>query len=155
MQNIIADLNQILRDFPTKFNFISEYEFNSKPAPEKWSRKEVLGHLVDSAQNNLRRFIVGQYQQNDKIFYDQNFWNAANNYQFESRQDIITLWVLLNKRICAVLNNIPVEKYENIIDTGRDSISPKTIIWLAEDYVKHMKHHINQIIPGSFDQVYS
>ena len=93
MQNIIADLNQILRDFPTKFNFISEYEFNSKPAPEKWSRKEVLGHLVDSAQNNLRRFIVGQYQQNDKIFYDQNFWNAANNYQFESRQDIITLWV--------------------------------------------------------------
>ncbi|MBP9794899.1 MAG: hypothetical protein KBD42_02625, partial [Chitinophagales bacterium] len=67
----------------------------------------------------------------------------------------ITLLVLLNKRICAVLNNISVEKYENIIDTGRDSISPKTIIWLAEDYVKHMKHHINQIIPGSFDQVYS
>ncbi|MBK7567726.1 MAG: DinB family protein [Bacteroidetes bacterium] len=155
MQNIISDLNQILQGYPTKFNFISEYEFNSKPTPEKWSRKEVLGHLVDSAQNNLRRFIVGQYQQNDKIFYDQNFWNAANNYQFESRQDIITLWVLLNKRICAVLNNIPVEKYENIIDTGRDSISPKTIIWLAEDYVKHMKHHINQIIPGSFDLVYS
>ena len=155
MQNIISDLNQILQAYPTKINFISEYEFNSKPTPEKWSRKEVLGHLVDSAQNNLRRFIVGQYQQNDKIFYDQNFWNAANNYQFESRQDIITLWVLLNKRICAVLNNIPVEKYENIIDTGRDIISPKTIIWLADDYVKHMKHHINQIIPGSFDLVYS
>ena len=154
MQTIISDLTQILQDFPTKFNFISEYEFNSKPTPEKWSKKEVLGHLVDSAQNNLRRFIVGQYHQNDKIFYDQNFWNTANNYQFESRQDLITLWVLLNKRICAILNNIPIEKYENVIDTGRESVSPKTIIWLAEDYVKHMKHHLNQIIPGSFDLVY-
>lgn len=153
MQQVIAELKDIINNYPAKFSFISEYEFNSKPTENKWSKKEVLGHLIDSAHSNLRRFVVGQYLQNERIVYDQNFWVIANNYQFESRQDIIALWVLINKRICAILNNMPQENYTNTIDVGKDSSDHKTLLFLAEDYVKHLKHHINQIIPAAFDLV--
>lgn len=154
MQETISDLEKLIADFSIKFESISESQFKHKVSPDKWSHKEVLGHLIDSAHNNLRRFIVGQYQQNDKIVYDQDFWNMINDYNQIPKQNLIDLWALMNKRICTVLKNMPADKYQNTIDTGKDTISPKTLIWLAEDYVKHMKHHFNQMIPGSFDVEY-
>jgi hypothetical protein len=61
---------------------------------------------------------------------------------------------LINKRLCDVLNTMPVGNYDKACDTGRTSEELHSIQWLAEDYVKHMKHHLNQIIPNSFDIVY-
>lgn len=154
MQETISELEKLIGDFSKKFEAISELQFKNKISPDKWSNEEVLGHLIDSAHNNLRRFIVGQYHQNDKIVYDQDFWNLVNDYNQMPQQEVINLWALMNKRICIVLKNMPADKYQNTIDTGKDSISPKTLIWLAQDYVQHMKHHFNQIIPGSFEVEY-
>lgn len=154
MQQIISELNQIISEYSQKFAHIPDEDFDAKPNPENWSKKEIVGHLIDSAQNNLRRFIVGQYFQNDKIIYNQEFWNSINGYQHDSKGNVITLWILLNNRIAAVLKNIPADTYENTIDTGQEYTSLKTLNWLAEDYVKHMKHHINYIFPGSFEISY-
>lgn len=68
----------------------------------------------------------------------------------DPKEDVIQLWRLMNLRICAVLENIPEANYSRQCDTG----SMRTLSWLAEDYVKHLKHHLNQIISGSFDIVY-
>lgn len=154
MQETISELEQLVTDFSKQFEAISELQFKNKINPDKWSNQEVLGHLIDSAHNNLRRFIVGQYQQNDKIVYDQDFWNMVNDYNKMPKQDVIDLWALMNKRICTVLKNMSADKYQNTIDTGKESVSLKTLIWLAKDYVEHMKHHFNQIIPGSFEVEY-
>ena len=151
MKDIIHELRQIVSAYAGKIEAIPDEEFSAKPLPDKWSKKEVLGHLIDSAQNNLRRFIVGQYEsQPPFIAYQQDFWVAANRYQAAPRQEVILLWKLMNQRICAVLDDMPEENYGRQCNTG----SLHTLQWLAEDYVKHMKHHINQIISGSFDVVY-
>jgi hypothetical protein len=110
-----------------------------------------LGHLIDSAQNNLRRFICGQYEtQPPVITYQQDFWVAASQYQSMQQEEVVQLWRLLNLRICATLENMPEENYSKECNTG----SLHTLQWLAGDYVKHLKHHINQIISGSFDVIY-
>ncbi len=155
MIQIITRLNQTIEENLEALNKLTEAEFSFKPAPEKWSKKEVIGHLIDSAHNNLRRFIVGQYAPDTKIIYDQNFWNTINDYQHMPSEDLLRLWVLMNKRIAVVLGNMPKEKYHNTIDTGRDNFSPKNLMWLADDYVKHMQHHINQIFPGTYDVLYT
>ena len=134
---------------------ITEREFSAKPLPNKWSKKEVLGHLIDSAQNNLRRFICGQYESSPPHLIDeQDFRVSANAYGQAKSEDEIQLWQLINKRICDVLNAMPVGNYGNDCNTGRTTEQLHSIEWLAEDYVKHMKHHLNQIIPNSFDIVY-
>ena len=151
MQNIVNDLDRTVNAYSEKFMSIPDHEFSAKPNPEKWSRKEVVGHLIDSAQNNLRRFIVGQYENvPSKIVYDQDFWVAANGYQQMDKNEIVLLWKLINQRICSVLSNMPETNYAKISITSE----AHTLEWLAEDYVKHMKHHINQVIPGSFDIIY-
>lgn len=134
---------------------ISEEEFSKRPAAGKWSRKEVLGHLIDSAQNNLRRFITGQYEASPpNITYQQDFWVAAQGYHQAKATDLILLWKLINERIAATLESMPKENYEKTADTGRGKPDLHALSWLAADYVKHMKHHMNQILPGSFNITY-
>ena len=154
MEAVVRELEQIVEEYSDKFCSISEADFIAKPNPAKWSRQEVVGHLIDSAQNNLRRFVVGQYDHQPKIVYAQDFWVKAADYQNQKKEHVITLWRLINLQICAVLAAMPKENYSKVCNTGRDTPSLHTIEWLAPDYVKHLKHHINQVIAKSFDVVY-
>jgi hypothetical protein len=153
---IALELLQIVHEFPERFKAISDHDFLAKPNPHKWSKQEILGHLIDSGHNNLRRFICGQYEnQPPHIIYNQNFWVTANNYQASKKEDIITLWRLINERIYTVLITMPEEKYMQQCNTGLNTTELYSLEFLAIDYVRHLKHHLNQILPGSFDVVYS
>ena len=155
MEKTIKELQQIIDAYSQKISAIPEAEFSNKYAPNKWSKKEVLGHLTDSAQNNLRRFICGQYDTTpSKIVYEQDFWVNANNYQGKESSDVILLWRLINGQICSVLRTMPTANYTRSCDTGKKGEQLHSLQWLAEDYVKHLKHHLNQIIPGSYDIIY-
>ena len=154
MEAVAKELEGIVNSFATKFLSIPDSEFQVKPNPAKWSKQEVVGHLIDSAQNNLRRFIVAQYETESKIIYEQEFWVRASGYQNQKKENVIELWRLLNLQICSVLKSIPRENYSRTSDTRRESKQLRTIEWLAPDYVKHLKHHINQVVPSSFDVTY-
>src|SRR5688572_28202133 len=98
MKNVTSELNTLVSEFAEKFNAIQDSSFSNKPNPNKWSKKEVVGHLIDSAQNNLRRFIVAQYEAKEPtIVYDQDFWVHANGYQAMKKEELIALWRLINE----------------------------------------------------------
>lgn len=141
MQQVIAELKQLIADCTQRFIQFSESEWSDKPHPAKWSRKEVLGHLIDSALNNHRRFVVGQYDQSQHIVYAQNEWVASQNYQQAHTPDLIVLWRLMNLHIVRILENMPSEAYQHVCDTGKDGPERHTLAWLAEDYVGHLRHH--------------
>jgi len=147
MEKVVQELRELVADFSVRFAELPDAEFSAKPLPGKWSKKETVGHLIDSAQTNLRRFICGQYEATpSKIVYEQDFWVAANQYQSRPRESVIELWRLINTQIILVLASMPPDKYEAQSETSE----LRTLAWLAEDYVRHMKHHLEQIIPGSF-----
>ena len=155
MNATMEELLELATKFAEEFRAIPEAEFSAKPLPNKWSKKEVLGHLIDSGNNNLRRFICGQYESAPpKITYEQDFWVTANNYQKETQVTTIELWKMINFRIAAVLHSMPKENYSKSCDTGHAAVQLRSLEWLADDYVKHMKHHINQIVPNSFAITY-
>ncbi len=156
MKSTVQELDSIINQFKDRINEISDAEFAAKPLANKWSKKEVLGHLIDSAHNNLRRFICGQYETTpSKIAYDQDFWVVANTYQNTKKEDVIQLWVLMNRQISNVLLQMSESNYNKVSNVGKTETKLYSLQFLAEDYVRHMKHHLNQIIPGSFDIAYS
>jgi hypothetical protein len=142
MKQTIIDLENIISTYTSLLYKIDEKEYLLKPAPEKWSKKEILGHLVDSAQTNIRRFVVAQYEEQPHIVYAQNAWVTAANYQQYDTKDLITLWQLLNKHACIILRNIPTGGEQRECLTG----ALHTIEWLAQDYIKHLLHHLHQIL---------
>lgn len=155
MKSIVDDLNLTIAGFMEKLRAIPESDLRAKPRPDKWSRLEVIGHLIDSSHSNLRRFVTGQYEvAPPNIIYEQDFWVKANAYQQAPVETVITLWILMNHRIATVLSQMPESNYTKQCDTGRGEPNLHTLIWLAADYVKHMKHHLNQVVPGSYAVTY-
>jgi hypothetical protein len=146
MKETVIELGLILHRYEARLRRLNEKEFSEKPLPEKWSRKEELGHLVDSAHNNLRRFIMGQYAWAPKIVYDQDAWVRISRYQQMNSQDLISLWHLLNKQIFEVLRTMPETSYGKVCDTGKAKEELRTMEWLAKDYLKHLLHHMHHIL---------
>src|SRR5580693_8174910 len=72
VQALIEQIQKVAVDFAPELLKIGEEDFSYKSDPSKWSKKEILGHLVDSAQNNIRRFVVSQYEDIPKIVYQQD-----------------------------------------------------------------------------------
>ena len=142
MESIASELSSVIERYISDLRSLSADEFNLKKSPTKWSKKEILGHLIDSAQNNIRRFIVAQYEDNPKIRYNQDSWVALTGYQQYNLPDLIQLWWLLNKHICHILKNLSPEMAER----KSEAEQVHTIAWLAEDYIKHLKHHLHQIL---------
>lgn len=146
MKKIVNQLEELISPYSEKLLLPNEKYFSEKPFPEKWSRKEEFGHLIDSAHNNLRRFVVAQYEINPKIVYDQNFWNVTFCYQHQSTQDRIALWKLLNRQIFEVLKSTSEQNSKRLCNTGKEEPELHSIEWLAGDYVKHLLHHLHHIL---------
>ena len=145
MQKSIDRLEELIKIIPDKLNEIDEFDFSYKPNPEKWSKKEILGHLIDSATNNHQRFIRTQFEKLPKIWYDQNNWVEKNNYQSIDKKILIDFWTIYNKHIIHIAKNIQTDKLKNICEMKDNT--KLTIEFLFCDYLKHLEHHLNQIIP--------
>ncbi|MGN7707981.1 DinB family protein [Chryseobacterium sp. 22543] len=128
-----------------RFQNIPEEEWSYKSSQEKWSKKEIIGHLCDSALTNIRRFVVTQYKENENIVYDQNIWVKAQNYQNVPTLDLIDLWKSLNYQIVHVVENIPDDALQRTCDTTKIEPQVFTLEFIINDYVDHLQHHLKAI----------
>ena len=120
-------------------------DWEQRPAPGKWSNKEIIGHLCDSAQINLQRFVRCTYEEKFKLIYEQVEWVQAQRYQQANLSELLSLWQLLNKQIIRVLENYPPGRLQTQCDNSKTETSLHTVEWLAQDYVEHLEHHLRQI----------
>ena len=128
----------------------------SRPLSEgKWSRKEIVGHLIDSASNNHGRFVRVRFS-DDLIFptYDQDAWVRVQNYIRAPWVELVTLWSLYNLHLTRAIAAIPPEERSrrrirhNLHEVAFRSIpasEPATLEYLIQDYVVHLEHHLAQI----------
>lgn len=144
INNTINRLNLLLDKIPTLLLEISEQDFSFKLTPTTWSKKEILGHLIDSATNNHQRFIRVQYENSPTIVYDQIKWNALNHYQQLESTRIIHFWVIYNQHLLEVIKRIPESNLLKACNVGSENAV--TLQFLIDDYVLHLEHHLKQVI---------
>lgn len=147
MKPLATDIEATVTSFADYFRTLDEAVVSHRPAPGKWSKKEIIGHLVDSAQNNLQRFVRGQYELLPKIVYAQDEWVSLQGYQQYHTPDLVDLWVAINKHLCHVLKSLPADSFQKRVDTGKGTVAVHTLQFLAEDYLVHLRHHLKQIKP--------
>ena len=110
-----------------------------------WTRKQILGHMLDSAANNHQRFIRasidGSYIGPD---YLQQAWVDAHGYADLPWPTLLQWWNTYHDLLCAVVDRIPEERLSASCRVGNDA--PVTLDFLIRDYIAHQQHHLKQIL---------
>ena len=138
MNNTATELSSTVNDFIARHS--SQINWTQRPASEKWSAIEILGHLTDSALVNLHRFVRCTYESDFTLTYAQDEWVTAQHYKDADVNELLALWQLLNNQIITVLEKYPAHRKQAMCNN-------ETVEFLAADYVDHMRHHLYQIIP--------
>ena len=109
-----------------------------------WSRKQLVGHLIDSASNNHQRFVRASLQ-NALNFpgYDQNGNVRAQHFQSADWLQLVSLWSAYNRFLAHVIAHLPASKLQTPCRIGSEN--PVTLEFLANDYVTHLTHHLQQM----------
>jgi len=110
-----------------------------------WTRKEILGHLMDSAANNRQRFvrasIEGAYS---GPTYAQQAWVDAHGYKRQSWLTLLDWWEAEQQILAAVVENIPADHLDARCTVGENA--PVSLRFLVEDYLAHHRWHVAQIL---------
>lgn len=126
---------------------LADQEASARPLAGGWSKKEVLGHLIDSAGNNQQKFVRTMAAGGTDFWgYEQDHWVVSQKYNEAAWLDLIDLWRAFNMHLAHVIENVSPELLPNsinVIDSGT-----YTLEFLMKDYVVHLKHHLRQILPG-------
>ncbi|MBC7913560.1 MAG: DinB family protein [Pyrinomonadaceae bacterium] len=127
---------------PAKLRKLSPEQLSLKPSPEKWSKKQLLGHLIDSATNNHQRFVRAQFE-TPVVYYEQDLWVNLQHYQEEDIETIISLWEVYNRHLAYIIKHIP---NKDLIKStiGRDA-KMYTLKFIVKDYLSHLEYHLEQI----------
>lgn len=150
MKLIAKELNDILIMAENFFLNQDKTYWYIKPSPEKWSKLEIVGHLNDSAFNNIQRFVRATHENMVKVYYQQDEWVKYQQYAVSDVSDTIMLFFLLNKQIIRILENFPDHKIRTEIILDQNDTEILSIHDVGISYIQHLLHHLKQIgIPAT------
>jgi hypothetical protein len=156
MKEALEDFTRTVEEASARLLSMTEDESRVPPADEKWSAKETIGHLIDSAANNHQRFVRAQFK-DDLVFegYAQEDWVRAQSYNEEPWPLLVGLWRLYNLHLAHVMRHAPeqartlLRERHNLHEIGLAEVSreePSTLEHLMLDYIEHLKSHLRQIL---------
>lgn len=155
MQPYVAELVAVVDDAMPALLAMDDEASARRPAPGKWSPREIIGHLIDSASNNHQRFVRAQFQDHLTFAgYDQDAWVARQRYQDAPWRELVALWSAFNRHLARVMASVPeAVRTKPFARHNLDELAwkpipasqPATLDYFMADYVGHLKHHLRQI----------
>ncbi|HPR30493.1 MAG TPA: hypothetical protein PLK12_00295 [Prolixibacteraceae bacterium] len=148
--NVTDGIFQGLENWELRLTQLSEDTIINKRNSQDRTIKQILGHMVDSASNNIHRIVHLQYQDSPLRFpnYATNGnndrWIAIQNYQNENWSDLIQHWKYSHLHWIHIVKNVNQEKLDNvwISDSKYGNITLRAMI---VDFLRHFNLHLSEI----------
>jgi hypothetical protein len=133
-----------LEEIRSALHSIPAERANERWRADGWTRKEVVGHMLDSAANNRQRFvraaIHGHYE---GPTYAQHDWVRAHGYAEQSWETLLRWWDVEHEILASAVDRIQENRLEAECVVGGEA--PVTLRFLIEDYLRHQRHHVEQL----------
>jgi hypothetical protein len=148
-------VDAVRRAFPALLA-LDDAATSRQPAPDRWSPREIIGHLIDSASNNHQRFV--RVRDRDDLVvegYEQDAWVAAQRYRDAPWSELVLLWMTYNRHLARVMAATPAEARDrarhahNLHLRAYRPVSADravTLGYFMNDYVDHLEHHLGQVL---------
>jgi hypothetical protein len=156
VQDYVHDLLETVNAAEPALLALGDEASGRRPAQGKWSRRETIGHLIDSASNNHRRFVVAPSVAHLAFDgYDQDEWVAAGHYQEAPWPELVALWAAFNRLLARVMASVPLDDLtrprarHNLHELAWRPFAvdrPATLDEFMRDYVGHLQHHLRQVL---------
>jgi hypothetical protein len=144
MNSLSAELAHVVGVAETVLRLVGDAEAEKPILPGGWSRKQLLGHLIDSASNNHQRFVRAALQGSLEFpAYDQAGWVRIQAAEAAPWPALTALWADYNRYLAHVIARLPADKLEASCRIGTGE--PVTLGFLVKDYLRHLLHHLGQI----------
>ena len=148
MEHIAQEIRTIVNETSELFSRMEPDEVSYKEGPNKWSKKEVLGHLIDSAANNHQRFVRASYNAAAEFpQYSQSDWVRIQQYHESEWPELVALWSAYNRHLCHVIEHLPEEALSAPCNIGREE--PVQLGFVIEDYLRHLRHHLSKLLENT------
>ena len=144
MKEVSEELLRVVDRAEPRLREVSAPESTKPILRGGWSRRHVIGHLIDSASNNHQRFVRAALQASlDFPGYDQDGCVRVELPQEADWALLISLWAAYNRYLAHVIGRLPAAQRESMCRIGSDD--PVTLGFLVTDYLRHLRHHLGQI----------
>ncbi len=140
------ELRDIVESVTPRLERMAGAEVTDRPAPTKWSKAEILGHLTGSAANNHQRFIRAQLvDELDFPSHDQARWVERQDYASADWREQLALWRAYNLHLARVIERIPEKSQTRRCRIGEEGVM--TLGELVAENLVHFRHHLRQLLP--------
>jgi hypothetical protein len=145
MKDIAQQLRSIIATVEPQLSRMNHDDVGFKPDPHEWSKKEILGHLIDSAANNHQRIVRAVNKVAVQFpTYDQDEWVQIQRYNEAPWSSLVALWSAYNNHLSHVIEYIPADAESSPCNIGKEN--PVPLDFVIKDYLRHLRHHLNDIL---------
>jgi len=158
VKEVAKHLSEVLKIAMPILRDIDSAEARVPPAPGKWSPIQLIGHLIDSANNNQQKIIrLVRNPEVQFVGYAQDEWVEVQQYHKAKWTETIEFWMHINRHLAHLIDHLPSDALSHAIHI--DGVGPFRLDFIVSDYVEHVKHHLLQIDPSmpllsKFENVY-
>ncbi|QOY86217.1 DinB family protein [Paludibaculum fermentans] len=143
-REVAARFHEAVATAAGQLRVITEETASQPSCPGGWLKKQELGHLLDSAQNNHQRIAIaaleGRYE---GPTYAQNAWVDLHGYAEMPWSHLLRHWEERNWMLGRLIARIPEERLSAQVILGGGA--PMRLEAWIDDYIQHLQHHVETI----------